>query len=121
MSLFDNLPHLCDIVKLARSTDDLGGDTRAATVIIESDIPCWVQNASFNAINEFAKQDERITHEIFFASKQANLTKGRMIRITSGEHAGETMKYIAASNATAGVLPGWSAMVDNDRTAPRSS
>lgn len=65
MSVLDNFPHTCRHQRNSQTQNaDMARVDTAVTV--DTAIPCFVQNASFDEIQEFQKQDQRITHKVYW-------------------------------------------------------
>lgn len=114
MSLLDNLPHTCDILRPTIAQDALGGDYEASESAYLSDEPCWVQPASASKIIEFAKRDQVVTHRVFF-NRNPSIRLTDKIRVTSGEYSGKTLTVATDADASAGMGILWEVYAEIDR------
>lgn len=117
--LFDELPHTCKIIGREYSQGELIG-TKRRPVVKHTGIACWVQPASQEHISEFARREQRITHSVFFSEGNPGLATGDLIEITASTqegdgYIGQTFKFNAGDDCTAGLGVGWMAHTENDR------
>lgn len=65
MSILDNLPHRCRIQRVSRQADTVGGN-RDVPVVVQEDVPCWVQQASSSEVMLFQQRGMMLKYKIFF-------------------------------------------------------
>lgn len=80
MSLLDNLPHECKIVKKTSGKGTLGGRLQNQENVYTQQA-CWEQQASAREIMEFEKQGIAITHKIYF-NEDLGITEQHQIIVT---------------------------------------
>lgn len=101
MSLYDNLPHTCDISAGAIHQEAGGGDVDIP-VLQESGRRCWAQPASKSTVVEFQKRDQRVTHTVYFLG-DPDVKPGHILAMTSGPFDGRDMEVVAEDETTAGL------------------
>lgn len=114
MSLYDNLPHTCDIYESAWVPDEFAGASYDDPGAVESDRACWVQPASDRDIKLFQRRDQIITHSVYFKGNP-NLRPGYIVMPTSGPFTGATLDVKSCNECTAGTGLLWRAMVEEQQ------
>lgn len=107
MSLLDNMPHEGRHERLKYDTGDLIDDVPDPTTLA-SNLKSWVQTASMQQVNEYAKRGQRITHRVVFQAGDPGLRVGDRFVVTSGpEYVGEVLKFVAGADRSAGLGVLW--------------
>ena len=93
-NLIGNLPHTVTHTRPQYEQDELGGMLPKQTAVTAG-IACWVQNASQREVLEFQKNDQEISHKVFFATK-ADIRPGDEITVTAGpSYVGLTLEHVS--------------------------
>lgn len=71
MSLLDNLPHECTILRKKTTRDSVGGSFNATPVTVQTGVACWEQQASSRDMQEFKKRAISADRKIFFNTDPA--------------------------------------------------
>ena len=78
MSLLDNLPHECSIIKRTFTKDTLGG-RKPVNTVLSTGVKCWEQSTGANEVTEYQKQGMKITKKVYFISDPAVTPRHRLI------------------------------------------
>ncbi len=62
----DNLPHTVTIERKEFTQDATHGGVTDSYTSIATGVKCWVQNLSSSEFNEYRKQDQMVTHKVYF-------------------------------------------------------
>ena len=121
MSLVDDdgsgFPHEVSIYRVVLSQGAMGGDSEAlAASPYSADTPAWIQPSNANTIKEYAKRDQRVTHDVYFLS-DPGLKLTDVIRVVTGPAAmiGEDLTVRGFREATAGMDVATVANCENSR------
>jgi len=117
MSLLDNFPHKCSILKRTRTTDDFGGSKDARTTV-STDVLCWEQKASVSEVIQFEKRGITDVRKIYFTS-DPKVTEQNEIQITERNGVIQTslqefeVLSVSGPDASAGLEIVWWVMARN--------
>lgn len=118
MSLIDDLPHTGTHTRPNYDQDELGGQIKAQETVTAG-IACWVQNASQREIFEFAKNDQEISHKVFFDALH-DIRPGDELVITAGpSFVGKTLEHVSGPTDRSAGLGELFAAFFNEETNPR--
>ena len=102
MSLLDQFPHTVTHKRYEYEQDEYGGNLQEETTVT-SGVRAWVQNASMAEIQEYEKQDQKITHKVFIIT-DPGLRPGDVLVVTSGpSFVGKTLHHKVATDRSAGL------------------
>lgn len=128
MSLLDNFPDTCNIgIRVKKSSDGMRGKGTAITWQ-QTNVACWLQQASSSEVNDFMQRGVRISHKIFFVADPSLQARSviKMITRQNGVSVPSDERYILDvvswpdPDASAGVGVLWKAMLVS-QTASRDT
>lgn len=108
-----NLPWTCRFERKRYAMDSLGGKV-VNHEVRETGVSCFPQPAGQSEVKEYAQQNQRITHKIYFDSLQ-DLQPGDVVQVESGPEVGRRFDFKSGDWCTAGIHRYWKAMVELER------
>jgi hypothetical protein len=111
MTLLERLPHTVSHSRQKYSRDNyLGAISEDES--LATGVRAWVQNASMNEITEFQKQDQIVSHKVFYKT-DPSLRPGDEITVTAGpSFIGRVFSFKCITDTSAGLGRVWRCMVD---------
>lgn len=102
MTLLNEMPHTVAHYRKKYSRDEYIGNVTQLE-LRTSGVSAWVQNASDREVQEFQKQDELVTHKVYYATNP-DLRPGDVVRVTAGpSFVGKDLNYASSTERSAGV------------------
>lgn len=80
MSLLDEMPHECSIIRVDKVSTSRGG-SKDSEVVEHTEVPCWEQQASASEVMDYRKRGIEIDRKVYFNANYS-LTEQHRIRIT---------------------------------------
>ena len=100
MSILENFPHECTILKMDRRRDSLGGSSDIS-VPVQTGVKCWQQGSSNTSSTPFQKRGISDTRRIYFTD-DPNVTERHVIKVTKRNGVTQTnpVEFSVDSEAT---------------------
>lgn len=111
MSLLNEFPHRCTIRGTRYDVGEYGA-SEPTKFVRNTDVECWVQNASTAETVRFDRRLDAVTHRVYF-NADPGLLVGDEIYITSGpSHVTETLTHRAYADRSAGLGLLWTSQCE---------
>lgn len=100
MSLFDNLPHRCNVLGPAAASRDAGGGTLVTWPTVRApNVPCLVTTAPSSTTDRF-DQDQLSGQSTICFSGAAAVQRGDLIVLVGGRNSGARMRVTSINDIT---------------------
>ena len=116
MSLLDNFPHRCTLIRNTRQQDALGASCDVPEVMA-AEVECWVQQAGTSEMRDFEKRGMRVNRKVFFTfdpqvTEQYDILITEINGVAQTNPARHTVRTQPQHDASAGLGVVWRVMTE---------